>query len=389
MKTNKTMHLTTAHAERAILVAVSTQKQNAVQTKEYLRELAFLAKNLMIQTVGEFIQNLPHPDARTYIGPGKLEEIKEFLVAHPVEIVLVDDELSPKQLRNLEKAFEGIRVMDRGALILQIFEMRAGTAQSKLQVELARLQYLLPRMSRISADPDSKASDDGKRTGGKIDPEDSRRTIKDRIILLKEKLEKVDEQGITQRKQRDRIVRTTLVGYTNVGKSTLMNYLSNADVYARDELFATVDSIVRNVRLNDIPFLLTDTVGFIRKLPELLINSFKSTLDEVREADLLLHVVDVSHPAWRQQVEVVNTILSEIGAAHIPTMLVFNKIDSLTVEQLDSIKMEYAGTIADFTNARHGYGPEYISVTKGRGMDNLIKVLSGLVKQKHQAFYTG
>ncbi len=389
MKTNKTMHLTTAHAERAILVAVSTQKQNAVQTKEYLRELAFLAKTLMIQTVGEFIQNLPHPDARTYIGPGKLEEIKEFLVAHPVEIVLIDDELSPKQLRNLEKAFEGTRVMDRGALILQIFEMRAGTAQSKLQVELARLQYLLPRMSRISADPDSKASDDGKRTGGKIDPEDSRRTIKDRIILLKEKLEKVDQQGITQRKQRDRIVRATLVGYTNVGKSTLMNYLSNADVYARDELFATVDSIVRNVRLNDIPFLLTDTVGFIRKLPELLINSFKSTLDEVREADLLLHVVDVSHPAWRQQVEVVNTILSEIGAAHIPTMLVFNKIDSLTVEQLDSIKMEYAGTIADFTNARHGYGPEYISVTKGRGMDNLIKVLSGLVKQKHQAFYTG
>ena len=389
MKTNKTMHLTTAHAEKAILVAVSTQKQNAVQTKEYLSELAFLAKTLMIQSVGEFIQNLPYPDAKTYIGPGKLEEIKSFLVTHPVQIVIIDDQLSPKQLRNLEKAFEGTRVMDRGALILQIFEMRAGTAQSKLQVELARLQYLLPRLSRISADPDSKSSDDGKRTGGENDLENSRRTIKDRIILLKEKLEKVDQQGITQRKQRDRIVRATLVGYTNVGKSTLMNYLSHADVYARDELFATVDSTVRNVRLNEIPFLLTDTVGFIRKLPELLINSFKSTLDEVREADVLLHVVDISHPAWRQQVEVVNTILAEIGAAHIPVMLIFNKIDLLTVEQLDRIKMDYAGTIADFANARHGYGPVYVSVAKGGSMDNLIKVLSAVIQQKHQALYTG
>jgi len=389
MKTNKTMHLTTAHAEKAILVAVSTQKQNAVQTKEYLNELTFLAKTLLIQSVGEFIQNLPYPDAKTYIGPGKLEEIKSFLVTHPVQIVIIDDQLSPKQLRNLEKAFEGTKVMDRGALILQIFEMRAGTAQSKLQVELARLQYLLPRLSRISADADSKSSDDGKRTGGENDLENSRRTIKDRIILLKEKLEKVDRQGITQRKQRDRIVRATLVGYTNVGKSTLMNYLSNADVYARDELFATVDSTVRNVRLNEIPFLLTDTVGFIRKLPPLLINSFKSTLDEVREADVLLHVVDISHPAWRQQVEVVNTILAEIGAAHIPVMLIFNKIDLLTVEQLDSIKTEYAGTIADFTNARHGYGPVYVSIAKDESMDNLIKVLSAVIMQKNHSLYTG
>ncbi|WP_229216562.1 GTPase HflX [Dyadobacter sp. 3J3] len=389
MKTNKIMHETTANAENAILVAVSTQKQNAVQTKEYLKELAFLAKTLMIQSVGEFVQNLPHPDAKTYIGTGKLEEIKTFLTANPVQIVLFDDQLSPKQLRNLEKAFEGIRVMDRGALILQIFEMRARTAQSKLQVEVAKLQYLLPRMSRMTTDAESKSSDDGKRAGGETDLENSRRTIKDRIVLLKEKLEKIDQQGMTQRKQRDRIVRATLVGYTNVGKSTLMNYFSKADVYAKDELFATVDSTVRNVRLSGIPFLLTDTVGFIRKLPALLIDSFKSTLDEVREADVLLHVADISHPAWLQQVQVVNAILSEIGADHIPVLLIFNKIDLLGADDLDSIIKENAEAITAITNTGKSFGPVYISVAKEQNMNELVEILSAIVNEKNKGLYPG
>lgn len=366
----------------AVLVAVSNQQQSPAQTREYLKELAFLARTLGIQTVREFTQNLPHPDARTYVGPGKLDEIKSFVDSVAVELVIVDDELSPKQLRNLEKTFGDVRVMDRGSLILRIFEMRAGTAQSKLQVELARLQYQLPRLSRLMEEMAGNTSDRGH--SGETELENNRRAIKDKIKILKDKLEKVDQQGITQRKQRDRIARVTLIGYTNVGKSTLMNHFSKADVYAKDELFATVDSTVRNVKLGTVPFLLTDTVGFIRKLPELLIESFKSTLDEVRESNLLLHVVDISHPAWKQQIEVVNRVLEQIGAADIPVIMVYNKIDQLASHELKELHIENAGSIMITNQSPASIGSVYVSVTDALNMQSLATLLAREVERIHR-----
>lgn len=321
------MHDTHKQPETAVLVALVTQKQSAERTQEYLDELAFLAETSGVRTLKSFSQRLDKADTRTYVGKGKLEEIQTYIIEHPVDIIIFDDDLTPSQVRNLEDTFKEIKVLDRSLLILNIFSMRAQTAQARVQVELAQYQYLYPRLTRMWSHLTSQKGGVGMRGPGETELETDRRIVKDRIAFLKEKLEKIDRQSQTRRKERDRLVRVALVGYTNVGKSTLMRTLAKSDVFAENKLFATVDSTVRKVVLGNIPFLLTDTVGFIRKLPTTLIESFKSTLDEVREADILLHVVDVSHPLFEEQIEVVNTTLAEIGAADKPVVLVFNKMD--------------------------------------------------------------
>jgi GTP-binding protein HflX len=313
--------------ETAILVSVATQKQTPAQTKEYLRELEFLAATLGIRTLHIFTQRLERPDHRTFVGKGKLEDIKTYVLDNPVDIIIFDDDLIPSQVRNLEKEFTDVKVIDRSLLILDIFAMRAQTAQSRTQVELAQYQYVYPRLTRMWSHLSSQKGGVGMRGPGEKELETDRRIVQDRIAFLKEKLEKIDKQSMTQRKERNRLVRVSLVGYTNVGKSTLMRRLAKVDVFAENKLFATVDSTVRKMVLDGVPFLLTDTVGFIRKLPTMLVESFKSTLDEVREADILLHVIDISHNSFEEQIAVVNQTLTEIKAADKPTILVFNKID--------------------------------------------------------------
>ncbi|MHA8075799.1 GTPase HflX [Aquirufa sp. TARAVU-A1A] len=324
--------------ETAVLVAVTTQKQNAVQTAEYLAELAFLASTSGVVTLASFTQNLAKPDNRTYVGKGKLDDIIAYVIAKDVDIIIFDDDLSPSQVRNIELTIsllgKEIKVLDRSLLILNIFAQRAQTVQARTQVELAQYQYMLPRLTRMWSHLSKQRGGVGMRGPGEKELETDRRIANDRIAFLKDKLTAIDKQSYTQRKHRDRMVRVSLVGYTNVGKSTLMKKLAKAEVFAENKLFATVDSTVRKVVWDGIPFLLTDTVGFIRKLPTLLIESFKSTLDEVREADVLLHVVDISHPNFEEQIEVVQGILNEMGAGDKPTILVFNKIDLYKVEDV-------------------------------------------------------
>ena len=325
------MHNTEEKNETAVLVAVQTQKQTAEQTKEYLDELAFLADTSKIDTLHTFTQKLEKPDNKTYVGKGKMQDIIAYVIDKDVDLVIFDDDLSPIQVRNIEGEFEKflkeVKVLDRSSLILSIFAMRAQTVQASTQVELAQQQYILPRLTRMWSHLSKQRGGVGMRGPGEKELETDRRIANDRIVFLKEKLKLIDKQSFTQRKNRDRMVRVSLVGYTNVGKSTLMQRLSKADVFAENKLFATVDATVRKVTFDNVPFLLSDTVGFIRKLPTKLIESFKSTLDEVREADILLHVVDISHPNYQEQIDVVNSTLAEIGAGDKPTILVFNKID--------------------------------------------------------------
>jgi GTPase len=333
--------------KKAVLVALADSKSNQEEITEHLDELEFLAETAGISTLGRYIQRLPHPDVRTFVGKGKLDEIKQFVFAREIQNILFDDDLSPSQLRNLERELnpesreEKIRVYDRSLLILDIFLMRAQTAQARTQVELAMNQYLLPRLTRLWTHLERQRGGTGSRGGaGEKEIETDRRMIKNQISALKEELKKIDKQRITQRKSRTNIVRVSLVGYTNVGKSTIMNLLSKADVKAENKLFATVDATVRKMVIGDIPFLLSDTVGFIRKLPHHLIESFKSTLDEVREADILLHVADMAHPFHANHIEVVKQTLAEIGAGNITTMLVLNKIDLLNKDGLDLAKVK-------------------------------------------------
>jgi GTPase len=325
--------------ETAVLVAVVTQKQPIHKTQEYLDELAFLADTAGVKTLHQFIQKLDRPDSNTFVGKGKLEDIIAYVIDKEVDMVIFDDELSARQVRNIESAFEErkheVKVIDRSLMILNIFAMRAQTVQARTQVELAQQQYILPRLTRMWTHLSRQRGGVGMRGPGEKELETDRRIANDRISFLKEKLEKIDRQAFTQRKNRDQFVRVSLVGYTNVGKSTLMRRMAKADVFAENKLFATVDSTVRKVFIDQIPFLLTDTVGFIRKLPTTLIESFKSTLDEVREADVLLHIVDISHPSYEEQIEVVHTILAEIGAADKPMILVFNKIDKFEMDESD------------------------------------------------------
>lgn len=318
-----------AQTETAVLVAIVTQVQGERKTKEYLDELAFLAETAGAEVVRHFTQRLDSVHSVTYVGKGKLQEIKEYVIDNEIGMVIFDDELSPKQIRNIEAELQ-VKILDRTSLILDIFAKRAQTANAKTQVELAQYKYMLPRLTRLWTHLERQRGGVGMRGPGETQLETDRRIILDRISLLKGHLVDIDKQKTTQRKNRGKMIRVALVGYTNVGKSTLLNLLAKSEVFAENKLFATLDTTVRKMIINNLPFLLTDTVGFIRKLPTDLVDSFKSTLDEVREADLLLHIVDISHPGFEEQIEVVNKTLNDIGGGDKPCILVFNKIDAYT-----------------------------------------------------------
>ena len=330
----------TSHkAETAVLVGLITLKQDEQKAKEYLDELAFLADTAGAKTVKRFTQKIDRPDVRTFVGSGKLAEIRDYVLLHKINIVIFDDELSGSQIRNIESALKEkdkelqCRVLDRANLILDIFAKRARTAQARTQVELAQYKYLLPRLTRMWTHLEKQRGGIGMRGPGETEIETDRRIINDKIARLADKLKVIEKQALTQRKQRSEMIRVALVGYTNVGKSTIMNLMAKADVFAENKLFATLDTTTRKVVIDNIPFLLSDTVGFIRKLPHDLVESFKTTLDEVREADLLIHVVDISHPEFEDQIEVVNQTLRDIKAGEKLTLLVFNKIDAYSFKE--------------------------------------------------------
>ncbi len=334
-------NIETAHiTERAVLVGLITQHQDDEHLKAYLDELAFLAETAGAETVKRFVQKIGTPHPRTFVGSGKLDEIVDYVSEHNIDMVIFDDELSPSQLRNIERSLNTnddikVKVLDRSSLILDIFANRARTAHAKTQVELAQYQYLLPRLTRMWTHLERQKGGIGMRGPGESQIETDRRIILDKIALLKKRLEKIDKQMATQRGNRGQLVRVALVGYTNVGKSTLMNLLSKSEVFAEDKLFATLDTTVRKIVLHNVPCLLSDTVGFIRKLPHQLVESFKSTLDEVREADILVHVIDISHPGFEEQIAIVNQTLDDIGCLDKPALMLFNKIDAFSFEEKD------------------------------------------------------
>ncbi len=380
--------------EKAILVSVCASGISIESAEEYLNELEFLLETAGGLTVKKVIQKLEKPDTRTYIGTGKLEEIKEYKDALEADFLVFDDELSPTQLRNLEREFN-CRILDRTTLILDIFAKRARTSIAKTQVELAQLQYMLPRLTRLWTHLERQRGGIGMRGPGETQIETDRRLITEKISLLKERLRSIDKQKTLQRKNRESLVRVALVGYTNVGKSTLMNLLSKSDVFAENKLFATLDTTVRKVVIDNLPFLLTDTVGFIRKLPHGLVESFKSTLDEVCEADLLLHVVDISHPNYEEQIQAVNKTLEEIGALDKPTILVFNKIDNYTYIQKDeddltpmtkanwSLEMLQESWMAK----QNEHDTIFISAVNKENIDRLRTLMYERIKQIHAVRY--
>ena len=367
-------------SDKAVIVAVITNSPSDMLYEEHIAELIFLAKTLNIDTQKTFVQKLERPDKRTFIGKGKLEDVKAYVKAEEIDTIIFDDDLSPSQLRNLERELK-VKIYDRSLIILDIFLKRAKTAQAKTQVELARYQYLMPRLTRMWTHLERQRGGTGTRGGaGEKEIETDRRMIRNQISVLQKKLEKIDKQGQTRRKSRANMVRVALVGYTNVGKSTLMNLLAKEKIYAKDELFATVDATVRKVVLNNVPFLLSDTVGFIRKLPHSLIESFKSTLDEVREADILLHVVDVSHPSFEEQIKVVSNTLTEIGAQDKQVITVYNKIDKLDQDKREELFPN--GMKAVNTN-----GKIYISAIKKEHIDVLRKTIFNATRSVHQTIY--
>ncbi|MCF6352266.1 MAG: GTPase HflX [Cyclobacteriaceae bacterium] len=374
---------TSEKKETAILVAVANQHTTAEQLAEHLEELAFLVSTSGAETVSTFTQNLPKPDIKTYVGKGKLEDIAAYVKLKDVDIVIFDDDLSPSQVRNLEAILE-CKILDRSLLILDIFSLRAKTAQSRTQVELAQYEYILPRLTRMWSHLSKQKGGIGMKGPGETELETDRRIVRDKISLLKKKLIKIDKQSFIQRKNRQRMVRIALVGYTNVGKSTIMKLLSKSDVFAENKLFATVDSTVRKVVINQIPFLLTDTVGFIRKLPHGLIESFKSTLDEIREADILLHIVDVSHPFFEDQYDIVNKTLAEIDSADKPTLVVFNKIDKYT--KMHKISNEEA--ILHFKEMHLGRENEQSVFISATYKLNIPKFRAALFDLAEERFYT-
>ncbi|HOJ66351.1 MAG TPA: GTPase HflX [Paludibacteraceae bacterium] len=384
---------TNNYQEKTILVGLVTPQQNREKAKEYIEELAFLAKTAGAVPEKIFLQQLDHPNPETFVGPGKLEQIKNYLADHPVDMAVFDDELSARQIRNLESELK-IKILDRTNLILDIFAKRAKTASAKTQVELAQYQYLLPRLTRMWTHLERQQGGIGTRGPGETQIETDRRIILSKIAQLKQNLKEIDRQMSTQRKNRGKLVRVALVGYTNVGKSTLMNLLSKSNIFAEDKLFATLDTTVRKVIIDNLPFLLTDTVGFIRKLPHHLIESFKSTLDEVREADLLIHVVDVSHPNFEEQIQVVNQTLKEITNEEKPMILVFNKIDAynhkakdpddLTPKKPENISLE---EIQKTWMAKIHEDCVFISATKKQNIEELKKIMYQKIKAIHVQRY--
>lgn len=394
-------------AETAVLVGLITKEQDENKTKEYLDELEFLADTAGAITVKRFTQRVQGPNSVTYVGKGKLEEIKEYIVAEeeaerPIGMVIFDDELSPKQMRNIENELQ-VKILDRTSLILDIFAMRAQTANSKTQVELAQYRYMLPRLQRLWTHLERQGGGSGSGGGkgsvglrgpGETQLEMDRRIILQRISLLKERLVEIDKQKVTQRKNRGRMIRVALVGYTNVGKSTLMNLLSKSEVFAENKLFATLDTTVRKVVIENLPFLLADTVGFIRKLPTDLVDSFKSTLDEVREADLLVHVVDISHPEFEDHIRVVESTLKDLDAADKPSIMIFNKIDNyrwvekeeddLTPQGKENISLE---ELERTWMARLKDDCVFISAKENTNIQKLRDDLYARVKQLHVQKY--
>ncbi|OSY88903.1 GTPase HflX [Tenacibaculum holothuriorum] len=337
-----------AISEKAVLIGLITQHQDEKQSEEYLDELEFLTLTAGGVAVKRFVQKLEKPNPKTFLGTGKLDDVKAYIETHNIGTAIFDDELSPAQLRNIERILD-CKILDRTNLILDIFANRAQTSSAKAQVELAQYEYLLPRLTRMWTHLDKQKGGIGMRGPGETEIETDRRIIRDKITLLKKKLVAIDKQMAVQRKNRGKMVRVALVGYTNVGKSTLMNVVSKSEVFAENKLFATLDTTVRKVVIKNIPFLMTDTVGFIRKLPTQLVESFKSTLDEVREADLLLHVVDISHPNFEDHIASVNKILGEIDSVDKPTVMVFNKIDAYTHQTIDEDDLITEKTKAHYT----------------------------------------
>ena len=385
---------TKKEAEKAILVGVALQSENISYDTmcEYLDELAFLAETAGAETVKIFTQNLDKPVTATFVGKGKLEEIKNYVEENEIDLVIFDDELSPTQLRNIERELQGRKVLDRTNLILDIFAKRARTAEARAQVELAQYQYLLPRLTGMWTHLERQKGGIGLRGPGETEIETDRRIIRDKITRLKEQLEKIDKQMVTQRKNRGKLVRVALVGYTNVGKSTLMNLLSKSEVFAENKLFATLDTTVRKIAIKNVPFLLADTVGFIRKLPHHLVESFKSTLDEVREADVILHVVDISHPQFEDQVRIVNETLSELIDTPKPTITVFNKIDAFTYTKKDEDDLtpierkNYSlDDLKQMWMSKQGGETVYISAKGKENIDELKEKLYDIVKDIHSA----
>ncbi|MBL7888951.1 MAG: GTPase HflX [Bacteroidetes bacterium] len=385
--------------ETAVLVGLINKSQDDEKVTEYLDELEFLADTAGAKILKRFTQRLEHPDSRTFVGSGKLNDIRVFVKENAVDIVIFDDELSPAQQRNLEKEVktdkdQKVKVLDRTTLILDIFAARARTAHAKTQVELAQYQYLLPRLTKMWSHHDRIKGGIGMKGAGEKEIETDRRIVRDRIALLKERLVTIDKQMETQRKSRGELIRVALVGYTNVGKSTIMNMLSKSEVFAENKLFATLDTTVRKVVIENLPFLLSDTVGFIRKLPTTLVESFKSTLDEVREADILVHVVDISHAGFEDQINVVNQTLTDIGAGDKRTILVFNKIDAFTFEEkeaddltpmtrknlsLDQLKKSWMNNLNSPCL--------FISAANKQNIEEFKKVLYDNIKELHEKRY--
>jgi GTP-binding protein HflX len=380
---------TAVKQERVVLVGLITPGQSDEQTKEYLEELQFLVMTAGGLTVRNFTQRMQKPDRATFVHSGKLEEIRDFVRSEEIDIVVFDDELSPSQLRNIENELQ-VKILDRSNLILDIFANRAQTAQAKSQVELAQLQYLLPRLTRLWTHLERQKGGIGMRGPGESQIETDRRLILNKISLLKEKLKQIDRQNETQRKNRVALVRVALVGYTNVGKSTIMNMISKSEVFAENKLFATLDTTVRKVVIDNLPFLLSDTVGFIRKLPHHLVECFKSTLDEVREADILIHVVDVSHPNFEDQIRTVNETLKDLGAIDKPMITVFNKIDAYIPVQNHPEDPAQPLTLDDFKQSWMGKNNSpaiFISALKKENIDEFRKLLYDKIIAIHTERY--
>ena len=377
--------------EKAVLVGLIQKEVTPDQVREYLDELAFLSETAGAIAVERFTQRLPHPDSRTFVGKGKLEEIKQYVASRDIDVVIFDDELTGSQISNIEKEVK-CRVIDRSDLILDIFASRARTAQAKVQVELAQYQYILPRLKGMWTHLERQGAGIGSRGPGETEIETDRRIVKDKIALLRGRLKEIDKQSITQRKERGEFIRVALVGYTNVGKSTLMNVLSKSEVFAENKLFATLDTTTRKIVYENTPFLLSDTVGFIRKLPHHLVESFKSTLDEVREADILLHVVDVSHPLYEDQIGVVNHTLQELKAFDKPILTIFNKLDlyeSVTFDEWleDDVKQELLLELKEKWDRATNNNCVFISALERKNIDALREIILTKVRELYQIRY--